>query len=285
MYKINKSSITGFIFIILFSFSTFFIAPQKASAQIPVTDGAGLVQTTLAAVKGAITAAQTTITATTNTALWTKEYVLDLVAYTAANVAIQTVSAKLQNMILGAANSFVKDLKGELQTLENDVGNNLGIEINAVNGCFPNLDLSPVPNPVWNKPKFQASITCSVENSQKINSYYQPGGFSWAEYRKTALNPERYNPFGTAIAVQQELNRRTTEAKQNEVEQLAWGRGLRGVKDSLTGLIKTPAAAVQKQLDNAFSLQLDRMKNADELTEVLVAIVSASVSSALNGAF
>lgn len=221
-----------------------------------------------------------------NASIWSKEYLIDLVAYTAANVAIDTVSTQLQNMILDATNSFVKDLEGELLNLENDIGNKLGVEIDAVRGCFPDLNLRPVPNPAWNKPKFQASITCRLDdvipggNIKTFYNDYEQGGID--AFMRTAFYQ---NPYRTATAITSELEARKKAAIRNERDQLAWGRGLRGVRDELTGLIKTPAAVVQKQLDNAFSLQLDRMKNADELTEVLVAIVSSYVSNALSGTF
>lgn len=255
----------------------FLIPPKKAEAiVVPVLD---------AAVTAGVTVLNTQ-QAFFNTSIWSKEYVIDLAAYTAANVALNMLATQLQNMILNAANSFVQDLKQELVDLENNVANDLGIDISVVNTCFPNLDLSPVPMPAWNAPKFQAKITCALGTPEEFNTFYgEDQGFSWDTYNKMAFSPEAYNPFGANIAIEKELVKRTQEAKEQEVEQLRWGRGLRGVKDKLTGLIKTPAAAVQKQLDEAFSTSLRRTENADELTEILAAFVSSIVSSSLEGTF
>jgi len=260
-----KISVCFFIVFILVSFSL----PQKTNAQfVPTFDLQVFgVETERAAI---------------DTSLWSKEYVADLVAYAAASVAIEQISIQLQNMILDAANSFVRDLEQELINLENSVGNQLGIDINAVATCFPDLDFSPVPNSAWNKFKFQASVSCTNSSGPEMSGFYSNGGFNWDTYDKMAFAPQKYNPFGRNMAVQKELNKRTAEAKERELEQLNWGRGLRAARDSLTGLIKTPAAAIQNQLDEAFSMSQQRMQNADELTEILVAVVSSVVSNAIS---
>jgi hypothetical protein len=281
-FKKTRNTISIAIFFILL-LPYFFISPKTADAiVIPVIDGAANAQL---AILNTQQAASNAGQALFNASIWSKEYVLDLVAYTAANVALNLLATQLQNKILNATNSFVQDLRQELVDLENDVGGKLGVDINAVNTCFPNLDLSPDPLPAWNKPKFQASITCSRGTPAEFTTFYDSKKFNWDTYNKMAFNPEKYNPFGTKIAIEKELVKRTEKTKKQELEQLKWGRGLRGVKDSLTGLIKTPAAAVQKQLDEAFSTSLRRSENADELTEILAAFISSIVSNSLQGTF
>ncbi len=277
--KKTNNSIFLTTFFTLFLLSNF-IFPQKTSAQVFVPTNDYAANITLGAIAG--TNAELAVTQTFfNSSIWTKEYVLDLAAYTAANAALNTISIQLQNKILNSLGNFVKSLKDELLDLENLVGSKLGIEIDAVNGCFPNVDFSPVPMPAWNPVKFNASITCSAASGLEMNAFYKPGGFNGASLKKLSVDPARYNAFGSFVVVQEELTRRKQNAKEVELQELAWGRGLRAVRDAATGLIKTPAAAVQKQLDNAFSLQLDRMKNADETTEILVSVISAMVSSYL----
>jgi len=262
-YKISMCFLVMFV---LFSFSM----PQKADAQfVPNFDFA--------------LNATESVRLGIDTQLWSKEYIVDLVAYTAASVAIEQISVQLQNMILGAANSFVRDLTGELKDLENSVGEQLGIDINLAGTCFPGLDFSPEPMPAWNMPKFKASITCKFDdvipggNVQSFYNNYNQGG------RKAFMKMAFYqNPYRRATAITSEQRARNEKAQKQELEQLSWGRGLRAARDSLTGLIKTPASAVQKQLDEAFSMSQQRMQNADELTEILVAVVSSVVSNAIS---
>lgn len=220
-----------------------------------------------------------------NGSAWTRKSVLDTIAYAAANTVIKKISANLQNRILKAANSFVKNLKKDLIDIENKVGKDLGIQINAVQGCFPNLDLSLVPEPAWTPLKFKLSLTCTPALSKEMRRFYENGEFSWDTFKKITEDPAKYNPFGGVLSVNAEFSRRKQAAKQRELEQLKWGRGMRGVKDALTGLIKTPAAQVQGIADWAFSARMDRTKQADVLGEVLIQTVSALTANALNGTF
>ena len=211
----------------------------------------------------------------------------DFLAYNAAQGAMTAITTQIANSILNAANSFSRDLRRELLDLENDVANKLGLDINVVNTCFPNMNFRPIPLPAWNGLKFQGSISCSSTGGNNLGSLYNTGGFNWEDYRRMALNPKKYNPFGVDIAVKKELAKRTAEADKNEREQLAWGSGFRALSDGVNGIARLPGSVMKNMVDEVFGVQVRKMENADEITEGIGALIQTAVggiiSSKLNG--
>jgi len=202
----------------------------------------------------------------------------DYLAYEAAQGAMLAITTSLVNSILDEANSFVRNLREELRDLENEVAEELGIELNLVNTCFPDLNFAPIELPAWNATKFELSIECSPSAISELDTFYnQPNGFSWGSYRKMALDHKRNNPFGASIAVQEELEKRTAEAEQNEREELSWGQGFRSLKDGVDGLARLPGSIMKDMVDSAFGVQVRQMENADEVTEALGSFIRDSV--------
>ncbi len=214
---------------------------------------------------------------------WTWKKVANAAAYAAANTVIKRVSADIENRILGKLNRFVGDLKKHLLDEENKVGKKLGIQIDVINGCFPNLDLRPVPVPAWTGYKFGLSISCTPALTQKMTNFYKSDGFNWDSFKRMAENPTKYNPFGAVVAVNLELSRRQQAAKQRDLTQLGWGRGIKSIKSTLTGLVALPASIVQGMASRAFSSRLDRLQQPDTWGEALIQTVSAATSKALAG--
>lgn len=260
-------------------------AGQQATA-VTGPDAAGAVTAPVEAVTGGLsvpvgdTALRITATANLklNTTRTIKEQVLDGIAYGAASAAVDVVSNAIANKILSSYNAVVRDLNKELSDLVNKVEDKLGIDIGFSNSCFPELPL--YQNSQYNKFKFRLNLRCSLEptNAREFSNDFSKGG--WEAYRVAVFEPQN-NPFGSYVIVQNELNRRSGQEVEREKQELAWGRGVRSLRDSLTGEIKQPASAIQGHLDDAFGLQMNRLAQPDELSEVVASFTGLLVSQAL----
>lgn len=215
--------------------------------------------------------------------VWGKEFIIDLVAYSASQAAIDFLIKEISGRILGAANTIIKDFQAELLRLENKVGDKLGIDINVISTCFKFVQFSAtVNNPGYNPNKFSAKISCSKgETSDDFLRDFSNG--NWNSY-KTASFKLQKNPFGTYMMTQRELSRRVAEKKDIERQEAMWGGGVRGTKNK-DGTTKTPASTVQSYLNIAIESPLRRMEYADELTELASQLVSSYVTEQLNESF
>lgn len=215
---------------------------------------------------------------TVNTNLTLKETVLDAAAYAAATAAIEVISNNIANKILSSYNAIVRDLNKELSDIVNKVEDKIGIDIGFSNSCFPELPL--YQNSQYNKFKFRLSLSCSIQpiKVREFSNDFSKGG--WDAYQTAVFNPQ-HNPFGLYVMVQNELNRQSDKAVEAEKQQLAWGKGVRALRDKVTGFIKTPAGQIQAQLDEAFSAVSRRQGQADELSEIVGSFAGSLVSTAL----
>lgn len=213
-----------------------------------------------------------------NTNLTLKETILDAVAYGAASAAVEVISNNIANKILSSYNAIVRDLNKELSDLVNKVEDKLGIDIGFSNSCFPELPL--YQNSQYNEFKFRLNIACSIEPeaARAFSNDFSKGG--WDAYRVATFEPQ-HNPFGSYVITQNELNRRSEKAMVKETKELDWGRGVRPLRDRLTGFVKQPASVIQGQLDGAFGLQMNRLAQPDEISEIVASFTGLLVSQAL----
>jgi len=257
-------------FFLFFAVMFFVALPPKANAQIVVPVGDFTLQATAAS------------NLTVNTELSLKETVLDAAAYGAATAAVEVISNQIANTILSQYNAIVRSFNQEIRELINRVEDGLGIDLQLASTCFPS-QLPLYRNTQWNKFKFRASISCSLTQVAGVNPVefendFNKGGL--LAFKETALRPQN-NAFGQYILAQKELQRRKEEAVKEEEKTLDWGRGVRPIRDRVTGFIKVPAATIQEQLNTAFGLTPQRVAQADEVSEVVASFTALLVSNAL----
>jgi len=182
----------------------------------------------------------------------------------------------------------VRDLERELLNLQQSISDEFSVEISGLNTCnfFSGFqedltNLARLSNRNNYQNKFAVRIDCAFDdsgiNAQAFYNDFNQGG--WDALKTTFMRPESATPFGAYLETQDELARRQADEEQRELEELAWGRGLRPLKDAATGLITTPASVIEAQLNEVLSSQLRGLENADELSEMVVAAVSNLITS------
>ncbi len=216
-----------------------------------------------------------------NAEQWTKEYVLDLASYAASQGAVDAIVETIIKGILTKVNAIVKDFRAELIKLQNKVAKDLGIEIDLVDTCFAFPQFS-IDRPADNANKFSAKLSCTLNTAgptgatpEQFYADFTNGG--WDSYQRVSFQTQN-NPFGAWMNVQEQMSERDAEQKQKELEELRWGNGVRSLKDD-DGKTKTPAGAVSGLFNVAFSSQIRRFEAADEVSEVVVNVISGFVKN------
>lgn len=274
--KQHKNKPLTFLLILVFIFSPLVsTAPQKAEAiVVPVNDA--IVSATNAAIAG--------FTGT----LTAKETIGDTALYALMKPVISAFINQIQKKVLGSYNALVRDFEQELLDLQQQISDDLGIEITGLNTCnfLPtfNTDLSnsvKLSNRNNYNTKFAAKVDCNAGtvipggNIQDFYNNYNNGGPDAFAY--IAFQPQN-NPYGLQRIVDSELSARQEAEEKRELEELAWGSGIRPLKDA-TGLIETPAKVIETQLNEVLGSQTRSLENADEISEIVVAAVSSLITN------
>ncbi|MDP2705177.1 MAG: hypothetical protein U1D31_03005 [Patescibacteria group bacterium] len=257
--------------------------PQKVQAAVPTFD-VGL-NPAFAAYTAAFTTYAGIETANT-TSLTVKETILDAIAWAAAKVIIQNM---LQSIVTWAQNgfnggpSFIQDPEGFLR----DVGDQTaGLVISDIAPflCEPfrislqtNLSLS-YSLPVFDK--IECTLSDVIDNIDGfLNGDFTQGG--WDGWFSMTQN-KRNNPYGAFLLAQSELNVQVAKKQGTELKFLDWGQGFFSFRDA-DGLVQTPGKIIENQLNHSLGSGTRSLEIADEIDEVIGAVVAGLVTQMFSG--
>jgi len=198
-------------------------APSPAHATgYPTFDAANLVQNIFSAVK--------------SSALVTKEYVLDTLAYQVGEVARQSIIRSLINWInsgFQGSPAFVTDLKRNLRGVEDAVARRFFTEL-----ASQDITDSPAQDRVISLARIGYFLTTSPESFYErypntltqispdarafLDGDFSQGGFD--AWFSAVLVPQN-NPYGMQELINQDLERLTSEARDGRLQELTWNRG------------------------------------------------------------
>lgn len=279
-------------------FATFFLAtllfvgfavPQKAEAQLAVAEvGANLVTNTV-----------TTAKAIENTV---REYVLDGIAWELANVALEQMTEDIVTWINSGFNgspAFIQDPGRFFTGIADDVAGRFLEEIGGGFLCSPfaadiqftleigyyqaggRSDLSD---------RYSCSLTDAIGNVEDfLNNDLSQGGLQ--QFFNVSVRPEN-NPYQLSIGLEQELQGRIFGELQGERDLLDWNGGFLSRRECLdgeeepycTGDVLTPGDTIQNQLNESLGIGRDRLLVADDINEIIGALMNQLVSQVLGGA-
>lgn len=274
--KLGKK-IVALILVATFAFSPLFA--KKAEAQY--VDWANLVPNTSSAV--------------TSWGMWTKEYVLDPIAYAATTLMIQRMTADTINWInsgFRGSPAFVTDPAAYFM----DIGD-------KVVGDFilndPNLNFlcAPIQAQIrlallssYNRPAeaWRCTLTDVVGNIDGFMNDFSQGG--WDAFFELSQRQQN-NPIGAYIMAEAEMNRQLAQSLSIKQDELNWGRGFMsfekciGTEDAdgfCNGYleIQTPGSVIEGQLGEVLSIGGKRLAVADEINEIVGALLSQLVVKA-----
>lgn len=244
---------------------------------------------------------------------------LDGLAFMAANVVIAQITDSIVNWInsgFQGSPAFIQDPGGWLlETADRVTGafiEDLGLE-DFLCRPFAPIRFSLIYN--YNrsfKRDYRCKLSDVINNVENFADFTNnTGGFSrqggWNTWFDVTQNPSN-NPYGVYIGAQLELDRRIADAVGLEQDKLNWGKGFLSIQrckvwDTADGKepgpdnpvsgtlpheckeygpIETPGSIVEGQLNNALDSELRRISVADEINEILSALVNQLVVQAFS---
>jgi len=116
------------------------------------------------------------------------------------------------------------------------------------------------------------------------NGKFNDGG-GWGAWFQTFTSTG--NRYGAYLTASIEMDSRLTRAIGLKQDEVSWGRGFLPQRDQQSKKIKTPGSVVEQQLNNALDSGKRRIEVADEINEIVGALINAlfkTVNGGLSGA-
>lgn len=257
----------------------------------------------------AVSIAKETITAVATNGLWIQDSILDGIAWSIAKQIVHSMVQSLVDWInsgFEGSPMFVQDLSKFLQdAADRAVGEYLD-ELGGLGSflCDPfKLDVRLALGIQYFKydREQQAAPKCTltgiIDNIEGFMSGVQ-GSFGeggWNDWFDITAQPEVYTPYGAILAAESNMTVRVLNAKNEEAAKLSWGDGFlsgevcNSVVDSF-GVSKEWCDITKpgKVIQEALTLHLDSGRqaliSADEVNEVISALLGQLANKALTGA-
>jgi hypothetical protein len=300
----HQKMITGFLMCSLMLSSAIFVSPQKAQAldAVVVTGGNGTVQETM-------TAASSMVQQGLMYSLQIKEFSLDAIAWGLINIVVKEMirsTTQWVNSGFQGSPAFVTNLEGFLTDIADKVAGNFiyGAGLNFI--CSPfklNLQLAldfQYRTTRTGGYQAQCRLSTSVANIERfLDGDFTAGG--WDAWFNTAL-VEDNNPYTAMYKAQTGLYSSISNAQGKEVKMLDFGRGFmskrvckENTKPGESAMaqaaagsdcsVVTPGAVIESQLNSSLNLPAQRLAVADEINELVGALLSQLTKQALGSAF
>jgi len=307
----KKSKKYSAIFIIfttlVFSFSPIFVVQIKA---FPVEDFVTEANTGIIVGTSGTTAGNTTVTTV-------KETAGDSIAWLVANTILERMTASTVNWInsgFEGSPAYVTD-PGSYFT-------NIGDQL-AGQYIFSNPDLNFLCGPIsakirlaltksyLNEPNFQCTLTDAFGDMEDFMGDFNKGG--WDKFFQMTQKQQN-NPLGAFLQAESQLNAQIASRQGIAKDELNWGSGFMSQKvcdsrlpDTVvpeedwgdgTGVpaytvpggcapghesTQTPGSVIQDQLNKALGAGTDKLKVADEINEIISALLNQLVSQVVGG--
>lgn len=226
---------------------------------------------------------------------WTKEFVLDTIAWNLAKKALQQVQRSTLEWINSGFQgdpAFVTDLEGFLLDIADEVAGDYiyGSELAFL--CEPfsldvrfALELSMAAQ----EHEVQCTLSGSIENVDNfLNGDFLAGGLpGWFSLTTNPSN-NFYGGYGEA---QLALNSAIARKQNQEQAQITWGRGFRFTEECFavgeTGeeecLVNLPGKVIADAVNFELSVPGRTLIEADEINEIVSALFTQLTSQALSG--
>lgn len=264
-------------------------APTTAHAQFAVVEsGPNLITNTINTVE--------TVAATA------KEYVLDGLAWQLANIALEQMTQDIVTWINSGFNGSPAFLQDPGRFLSNIADNVAGDFLNEIGGgflCSPfSTDIQFALEVGYYQSggnstladRYSCTLSDALGNVEDfLDNDLSQGGLE--QFFNVAVRPQN-NPYTLTVDLQQELRGRILGELEGERQLLDWNGGFLSRRECLageqepncTGDVLTPGDTIQHQLNESLGIGQDRLLVADDINEVIGALMNQLVSQALGGA-
>lgn len=247
--------------------------------------------------------AQNTITAANSVGLYMKEFVLDNIAWTLAKSLISSMVASTVDWInsgFQGSPAFVQDLDRYLLDVADSVA---GAYFQELSGdlsflCSPfRLDISMALQLNYvtareRRPYEGCRLTDVFDNFEDFIAGNFSSG-SWGDWFEITTNPGKYTPYGAYLTAESSFQARLIAARDAESKTIEFGNGFLSNKvcetiESPSGPVEDcrvvmPGQTISDSLSKALGAGQDTLVTADELSEIIGALISQLSVQALQG--
>ena len=290
----------GLVFNILLIFAFVFTYVPQSFLDTKNVEIAEALVPTFDAAASALTTAQFAQDA----GLIVKETVLDAIANAIAKATISSLVGSLITWInngFEGSPAFVQDLKRKLTDVADA---NAGAFIESLGDvgsfiCSPfQLDIQIALSLEYqtlreDKPYEGCTLTGIVNN---MEDFYAGSiaGSGWEDWIEVTSQPEKYTPFGQLLTARDSMRAKLANAEGQVLTEVNWGGGFMSGKicEMIEGpsgeeescVISKPGRVIADSLNKALGAGQDQLVAADEINEIVGALIGALANKALTGA-
>ncbi len=282
---------------------------EAQTAAVTVTGGPGSAADIMGAGEAAKTAVQATISAAFDSlissfteSLSVKELTLDGIAWALINLVLEEMimsTTRWVNSGFQGSPAFVTDLNGFLRDIADRVAGEIIWGSGLAFLCSPfklNVQLALDLQYRESSRPYEAQCTLSgvVDNMEGFFAGdFLAGG--WDGWFEMTLNNQN-NPYGAMLDGQAAISAGIQNAQGEQIEILNWGRGFLTMEDcEVTGIAAngtaieecrdvTPGAVIETQLNETLNIPRNRLTLADEINELVGALLSQLTKEIFTGA-
>ena len=301
-----KKGLVAMLFVVVGFAMTY--VPQLPSSHVPQAEAGGAVATEFTQMANNVLLgagnAINTVTAGAVSSNWIKENVLDGLGWA---IAQRIVSGMVRSLIhwvnsgFQGSPAFVTDLKGFLLNIaDEEIGRFIENELGDIGSfiCSPfrlDVQVSVAMQYAQGRATGQSAPTCTltgvIDNIEGFISGVDPGN-GLSDWLQITSTPQTYTPYGATLNAEVTARARLINAQGQELTQVNWGDGFLSQKicESVGGdsagqqcSISKPGRVIADQLNKALGAGQDSLIQADEINELVSALLGQLANQALTG--
>lgn len=238
-----------------------------------------------------------------STAQWSVTNTLNGLAWAAAKSTISMIQRSIVRWInsgFQGSPAFIQDLGGFLTNIADET---MGTFISELGGplsivCSPfRLNVQIAVSSAYGQSRDANARRCTLSGALQNIQNFIGGDMSqggWPAWFQISQSPSSYTPYGSALNASIEAGIRITNAQGQQVNVLNWGSGFMSSKvcNNVQGAsgaeqkcsISTPGTVIANQLNSALGLGHDSLVAADQINEIIGALMQQLVTQVLTGA-
>lgn len=251
-------------------------------------------------------AASTALTATATGAEQIRTFTLNGIAWAIAKRIIAKMTGSLVTWIntgFKGKPAFIKDLGGFLLEAADEAAGDYIDKLGGIGSfiCSPfKLDIQIALSLQYqasreNKP-YEGCTLSGIKSNLKdfVEGNFEDGG--WEDWFEITSKPEKYTPYGQLLKAEAGLHASLINAEGKELTMANWGQGFLSGKtcQAVTGpdgsaapdkcTVTKPGTTIANSLNKALGVGQDELVTADEINEILAALIGQLANKAITGA-
>ncbi|MEY3783925.1 MAG: hypothetical protein RLZZ230_247 [Candidatus Parcubacteria bacterium] len=269
---------------------------------------ANTIANTVSAAKNTLSAVFNGITSFATNSIYTKEFILDGIAWAIAKAIISSMVGSLVNWIntgFKGSPAFVQDLLGTLLEEADNAAGQYIKDLGAIGSfiCSPfkldvqiALSIQYQHNRVNETAPADCSLSGVIDNIEGFLSGAK-GSFSeggWGDWLDISASPERFTPYGSMLSAELGAEAAIINAKGEKLSILNFGQGFLSneVCESVSSdvgpkeecYISTPGKTIVDALSSNLDSGRQSLIAADEIDEIIGALLNQLANKAITGA-